>query len=203
MKLKESVSISDGNMKDAGVNTSLPPVISCPNCSSCRKKCYGNKSYNMYPSVKRAWDSNFEIAKNNLEKYKTDVNSNLQKRRKKVKFFRIHVSGDFFSQEYYNAWIQIARENPETVFFAFTKNFDLTFGKLPDNFKILISAFQGMDDINIKKINKLSKKFPVAEAGDIEIKTITRRFQCHGNCTECGFVCASLRNGEAVHFDLH
>lgn len=34
---------------------------------------------------------------------------------------RIHVSGDFFSSEYFSAWIEVARRNPEVVFYAYTK----------------------------------------------------------------------------------
>ena len=30
--------------------------------------------------------------------------------------FRIHTSGDFFSQEYFNAWLEIAKNSPKIVF---------------------------------------------------------------------------------------
>ena len=38
---------------------------------------------------------------------------------------RIHVSGDFFSQAYWLAWLQIARDNPNRTFYAYTKNLKL------------------------------------------------------------------------------
>jgi hypothetical protein len=34
---------------------------------------------------------------------------------------RLHESGDFFSQEYFDAWINVARYRPNTLFYAYTK----------------------------------------------------------------------------------
>jgi hypothetical protein len=34
---------------------------------------------------------------------------------------RIHVSGDFFSSDYFYAWVEVARRNPDVVFYAYTK----------------------------------------------------------------------------------
>ena len=34
---------------------------------------------------------------------------------------RIHVSGDFFSQSYFDAWLEVARQRPNTRFYAYTK----------------------------------------------------------------------------------
>jgi hypothetical protein len=35
---------------------------------------------------------------------------------------RVHVGGDFFNQKYFDAWLQVARLNPETIFYAYTKS---------------------------------------------------------------------------------
>jgi hypothetical protein len=34
---------------------------------------------------------------------------------------RIHVSGDFFSSGYFSSWVEVARRNPDVVFYAYTK----------------------------------------------------------------------------------
>ena len=35
---------------------------------------------------------------------------------------RIHVAGDFFNQSYFNAWANVARKNPDRLFYAYTKS---------------------------------------------------------------------------------
>jgi hypothetical protein len=35
---------------------------------------------------------------------------------------RLHVSGDYFSQDYFDAWVKVARLNPQTVFYGYTKS---------------------------------------------------------------------------------
>jgi hypothetical protein len=37
-------------------------------------------------------------------------------------FVRIHTGGDFFSQRYFDAWIEVARQRPETTFYFYTKS---------------------------------------------------------------------------------
>ena len=35
---------------------------------------------------------------------------------------RIHVAGDFFNMKYFLAWIKVARQNPDKLFYAYTKS---------------------------------------------------------------------------------
>jgi hypothetical protein len=35
---------------------------------------------------------------------------------------RIHVAGDFFSTEYFHAWMALAKEHPNVLFYAYTKS---------------------------------------------------------------------------------
>ena len=37
-------------------------------------------------------------------------------------FVRIHTGGDFFSQRYFDAWLEAARQRPETTFYFYTKS---------------------------------------------------------------------------------
>lgn len=34
---------------------------------------------------------------------------------------RVHTSGDFFNSEYFYAWVEVARRNPDVIFYAYTK----------------------------------------------------------------------------------
>jgi hypothetical protein len=35
---------------------------------------------------------------------------------------RIHTGGDFFSQRYFDAWLEVARQRPRTMFYFYTKS---------------------------------------------------------------------------------
>jgi hypothetical protein len=37
-------------------------------------------------------------------------------------YVRLHVSGDFFSLDYFDAWLEVARQRPRTLFYAYTKS---------------------------------------------------------------------------------
>jgi hypothetical protein len=65
---------------------------------------------------------------------------------------RVHDSGDFFSQEYLDAWLAIARHFVgRRIFYTFTKSLDLIWSSLPENFLVCQSAqgrFQDRIDWN-------------------------------------------------------
>jgi hypothetical protein len=39
---------------------------------------------------------------------------------KKIRIFRIHEAGDFYSQEYLDAWLETAKQRPDILFYAYT-----------------------------------------------------------------------------------
>ena len=69
------------------------------------------------------------------------INSSIQsKRTKKTKLVRIHESGDFFSGAYLDAWIEVARLNPDLKFYCYSKSLQLFYLlKLPENFYLTAS----------------------------------------------------------------
>jgi len=55
------------------------------------------------------------------------------------KVVRVHVGGDFFSQDYFDAWMEVAKNNPKTTFYAYTKSLEFWVnyeGDIPENFKL-------------------------------------------------------------------
>lgn len=66
---------------------------------------------------------------------------------------RVHISGDFFTQKYFDAWMDVARRNPERLFYAYTKALPLwvkRLGTIPKNFK-LTASYGGTHDHLIKE----------------------------------------------------
>ena len=51
---------------------------------------------------------------------------------KKAKAVRIHMSGDFYSQEYFDTWLRICEENPTVEFWAYTKSLTYWVNRLND-----------------------------------------------------------------------
>ena len=44
---------------------------------------------------------------------------------KKFDVMRVHVGGDYFSAEYLKAWIEVAKRNPNKVFYSYSKSLHL------------------------------------------------------------------------------
>ena len=182
-----------GNAKlDFKVNTfSLPAGKSCPfarDCRSCVKVCSGkakiidgkNTRFRcfaavaeaIYPATRLARKNNF----NALRKAKTVkamvklIQSSLNAPRKAE---RIHVSGDFFNQNYFDAWMEVARNNPDRCFYAYTKSIPFwvkRINSIPVNF-ILNASFGGKHDDLIVKYNLKSARvvFSVSEARRLKL----------------------------------
>jgi len=69
------------------------------------------------------------------------INNSIQfKRTKKTKLVRIHESGDFFSGAYLDAWLEVARRNPDLKFYCYSKSLQLFLHfPLPSNFYLTAS----------------------------------------------------------------
>jgi hypothetical protein len=61
---------------------------------------------------------------------------------KKFDVMRVHVGGDYFSEKYLQAWIEVAKRNPEKVFYSYSKSLPFfTRFALPDN--LVLTASRG------------------------------------------------------------
>jgi hypothetical protein len=64
--------------------------------------------------------------------------------------YRIHSAGDFFSQAYFDAWLEVAKRHPERTFYAYTKALPFwikRLGKIPSNFKLNASYGGKFDNL--------------------------------------------------------
>jgi len=74
---------------------------------------------------------------------------------KDCKAVRIHASGDFFNQEYFDMWLDIAKENPTVEFWAYTKSLKYWVNRLneiPENLT-LTASYGGRNDELITEHN--------------------------------------------------
>lgn len=66
---------------------------------------------------------------------------------------RIHVGGDFKTQAYFDAWIKVAKQCPNILFYAYTKSLPFwikRIGEIPANFVLTASRGGMRDDLIVK-----------------------------------------------------
>jgi len=105
----------------------------CPGALACRAVCYAKQGGYRYPASKAARAHNLALSQQDA--FVSLVVADL-KRMRAANTVRIHDSGDFYSQEYFNKWCDIARALPYLTFYAYTKSLTLDLSGAPENFKV-------------------------------------------------------------------
>lgn len=147
--------LSDGNTKlkkDGIVSFNLIPIVHCPLAGACKSFCYATVGQQAFKSgvLRRARAFLATQQADFVPRMVVEVQKAAKKGAKAV---RVHDSGDFYSYEYLLAWFEIARANPDTRFYAYTKMVALVkraykAGLVPDNFR-LIQSLGGIADKQI------------------------------------------------------
>jgi len=120
--------------------------ITCPFADSCVKYCYAQKgNYTRFPKIGQLMEEKYKISKTN--NFIPLMNEEIQK--KKATHIRIHDSGDFYSIAYLLKWVQIANDNKDVIFYAYTKSIPFFKGciNIPSNLKIIFSEGSKTDDL--------------------------------------------------------
>ena len=116
---------------------SLPAGHACPFANECLSKadkltgkltdgpntqfrCFAASAEAVYPNVRIARWHNFDLLKKLTTNEAADLILNSLP--KKANIVRIHVSGDFFNEAYFLAWLQVAKARPQVLFYAYTKS---------------------------------------------------------------------------------
>lgn len=184
----------DGNAKiDEYISTfSLPSGYTCPGanqcktmadkntgklreCAGCVFRCFSASQESLYPVVRRSrWGNFFRL---NKCKTKWEMARLILESLPQSKFLpavRIHVSGDFFSQMYFDAWMEVARRRPSVIFYAYTKSIPFwikRLGSIPKNMKLTASLGGKFDDLIVKhKLKYCKVVFSVQEARNLRLE---------------------------------
>jgi len=193
-----SLKFQKNNAKLDNTHTfSLPAGWSCPFASDCLSKvvvndgkrsivdgkdckfrCFAASQEALYTNTYKARKHNFDL----LRKLKTvDAMADLidaslpkpkSKRGKALDCVRIHVSGDFFNQRYFDAWCEVARRNPDVAFYAYTKSLRYWVARLdsiPANLALTASEGGTQDELiteyNLKYAKVVFSEQEAAELG--------------------------------------
>lgn len=116
-------------------------------CDGCKGVCYAiNSATRHHNRVIKAWGENTMLAKNDMETFFAELQNFIN--RNEVSVMRVHVGGEFFSLLYMIRTIKFSEENPDVVFYFYTKRYewleeteDKWNGKLPENVHPLVSIW--------------------------------------------------------------
>lgn len=198
------VSISSGNTKMGKIpSVSLPAGTTCSPGLPCWKKCYARKLENLRPTVRNAYERNYDILINEPDTYWREVEAVIMLSR----YFRFHVSGDIVDTDYLARMVAVATTNPHCQILCFTKRYDIVNQYLqrgfllPKNLHILFSVWKGLP---------VNNPFRLPEAHvlyrDGTTTAIGAAVHCLGNCSTCASTdggCWGLKRGDAVLLDEH
>jgi hypothetical protein len=126
-------------------------------------QCFAATAENIFPNVRISRWHNYDTLKS------LDTAAMVKLIQKslptKANYIRIHVSGDFFNLNYFDAWILIARANPSRTFYAYTKAIPFwikRLGSIPENL-ILNASFGSRYDADIVKYGLKSARVVFSE----------------------------------------
>lgn len=135
----------------------------------CKFRCFAASQECVYPTVRRARWFNFELLKN--EGTVAGMGKWIQRSLPYgFNIVRTHVSGDFFGEKYFLAWLNVALNNPLVTFYGYTKAlpFLVEYKKyLPSNFRFTASKGGTCDSLIARhKLKSAEVVFSVKEAKD-------------------------------------
>lgn len=129
-----------GNAKlDPNITTfSLPAGYTCPGARECLSRadrntgrirdgrhtlvrCYASSMEARRPSVRAARWHNLELLKA-CKSPGEMARLILASLSPYAGFVRVHDAGDFYSADYFDAWLEVARQRPRSTFYAYTKS---------------------------------------------------------------------------------
>lgn len=195
--------IAPGGNDKMGKNVwmyNLPPVYTCTPTHWClhgrdgKPACYAMRGRLTWPHAKSGAKRRYELSKQNdfIEKMVKTIN------KRGIEYFRLHVSGDFYSNDYVKKITEIAKSCPNTLFRTTTRRRDLTktireLNSLP-NFIVR----ESLDDERTTSVMGL----PFAALSHLEIVKKEESRSCKNipNCDVCGHYC--WKNRCNVSFDF-
>lgn len=124
----------------------------CPAALACRAVCYAKQGTYRFANVIKARHHNLALSQRAdfAALIIADLSALVVKtprKRKPYNVVRLHDAGDFYSQEYLNAWATVAAAYPDVTFYAYTKSVHLDMSSIPNNLRITQSLGGKYDNL--------------------------------------------------------
>lgn len=157
-------------------------------CEGTCTVCYARRIVQRFLKTRHVWEENL------VATHKPDFVHKMSELLKHEKVFRIHVSGRFYSDNYFLRWCEIARRNPGILFWAYDGGELLSLDIIkqrPKNFKLvkshrgIVNTAKEIDAIKIPPgwdgISIISERFNNCPA----IADKRHRIKCVSHCKKC------------------
>ena len=168
---QKNLRFSQGNAKlDKKIyHLSLPAGHSCPAALLCRAfadpedghitdghlmkfRCFAASQEAAFPNVRQIRWENFRLLQEagDQKSMAALIERSLPP---EAQVTRVHASGDFFKQAYFDAWLDVITQHPDQLFYAYTKALNFWVNRLddvPENF-VLTASYGGRHDALIKQ----------------------------------------------------
>lgn len=121
-------------------------------------RCYSASQEVLFTGVYNLRKGNFDALRGKSKKEMFSILESALP--KNAGIVRIHAAGEYFSQDYFDAWLSIARFNPDILFYAYTKALPYWVNRIsmiPNNF-ILTASYGGRKDEMIQAYSLRSVK---------------------------------------------
>lgn len=142
---------------------SIPSGKTCPGkTKACSEVCYASKGFYHMSNVQESLQDNWKATKRAsfVSKMVAEI------RGRHIQLVRIHVAGDFYNAAYVNKWVEIAKQCPDTVFYAYTRSWRIVDMQEPlkqlaalKNTRMWLSCDKDTHSINGKP--KMGNKFRI------------------------------------------
>lgn len=141
--------LGNSKLSDTIATFSIPSGFSCPGALEClakvprdgghivdgpkqRMRCFSAVTELARPTARKARWHNFDLLQSVVSAQESPgervralqdlLLDSMHWIRRPAHAVRIHVGGDFYSQEYFDAWMQVAVRRPDLHFYAYTKS---------------------------------------------------------------------------------
>lgn len=190
--MKEKLKFGRGNAKlGKDIHTfSLPAGHSCPFAHECKTsadrktgvitdgkhqvfRCFSASAEALYTNTRTARWHNYDLLKS-LKTVNKMTDLIVESLPPKANTVRVHVSGDFFSQIYFDAWMAVARLFTTKKFYAYTKSIPYWLARkdsIPKNFNLTSSKGGRSDElIDLNKLKYAEVVFTEEQAIELKLE---------------------------------
>ena len=185
MSKKQLIGIGNQKMGPQVMTFSLPAVKTCKPSKWClegkngKPRCYALRGRLTWHNVVAACERRYEASKQ--DDFVDRMVGEIKKAHRP--YFRIHVSGDFYSPQYVEKWIEIAKRCPEVLFRTTTRRWDFVgpiqrLNRLPN-----VSVRESVDPSRPRGVMDLR----LAAAGVYDHRR--KAIMCPDDCEKCGHKC--------------
>ncbi len=125
----------------------------------CRFCTYGPRCYTQHgrmalKTCTNAYEENLEMVRDGslwgrLDKELEALERKAEKTGRRT-YIRVHDTGDYFSKLYLEAWLEVAKDHPDIIFYSYTKAVGwvkeaMSLGMVPGNFRFVFSIGSTQD----------------------------------------------------------